>query len=370
MNNLIRGKYAVLAVLLAVVVLLLAVSLLGRSRTGRESDQVKVGFIITGSLDEGGWNSMNYEGVRAACEETGMKLIVKENVEEYTGKCPEAIRELVESGAEVIFLSSFHYAEECRELIEKYSDVHFFASSTSNIRLNNLSAYFPRMYQARYLSGIVAGAMTRTNVIGYVAAMDNSEVNRGINAFALGVQTVNPQAEVVVVRTDSWNNEGAECKAVEILTEKAGADVLSYHQNLPYVVEEADRRGIWSIAYHEDGTKYSDKCLTSVVCDWKQLYRELEKDYATGKTRSEDMLWLGIDRQVVGLSAYGQDVPEEVREMVESARSRLVAGRDVFSGEIRDNQGMVRCREGEMLSDKYLKDEMTWLIEGVRVYED
>lgn len=370
MSNLTKQKNFILLCVLVGVLTVLAVLLLGRTKTGREGEAIKAGFIMTGLIDEGGWNSMNYEGVKAACEETGMKLITREAIEEFSGKCPEAIEDLVEQGAKVIFLSSYHYTEEAKEVIEKNSDVYFFANTTAETNSENLSTYFPRMYQARYLSGIVAGATTQSNVIGYVAAMENCEVIRGINAFALGAQQANPDVQVVVIYTGDWSNEQAERDAVGKLVKECDADVIAYHQNLPFVVDEAQTLGAWSIAYHEDGTFLSEKCLTSVVCDWKQLYRELQKEYATGKTQAGNMLWLGIDRGVVGLASYGDDVSEQVREQVENAKEELISGKEIFSGTLVDNQGVLRCGEGEMLSDNYLRDEIMWLIKGVTVYEE
>lgn len=367
--NSVNKKRIVSLVVVFLTLGMILVLLLSSNLFRNNNNRIKIGYVMTGSASEGGWNGMNYEGIKGACEQSGVELIIIENIPEYTGECSKAVQELVEKDAEVIFLSSFNYADEIADVIRENPEIQFYASASGNVQEKNLSVYFPRMYQARYLSGMIAGATTKSNVIGYVAAMDNSEVNRGINAFTLGVLRANPNASVVVYFTGDWNNEAVEKEAADILVREEGADVLTYHQNLAYVVEEADKLGVWSISYHIDGTEMSDKCLTGVVCDWQCLYQEIIKDYLKGINTENNLVWLGIDRHVVDLSGYGKDVSEENIAMVEKAKVELIGGKEVFSDEIIDNAGNVRCNIGEMISDSYLMDEMTWFVRGVRIYE-
>lgn len=336
----------------------------------REKQQEKVGLILTGSVTEEGWNGMNYEGIRAACEEAGMELLVRDQIMEYTGQCTQAVSELLEEGAGIIFLTSYNYGDEAKELIDSHPEVVFYTDSAYAGEQTNIATYFPRMYQARYLAGLVAGASTKTGVIGYVAAMKNSEVIRGINAFTLGVLKANPDAQVVVGWTGSWNHAEQEKKTAQRLVEKAGADILTYHQNLPNVVEEAEKLGVSSIAYHLDGTKVSANCLTSVMCDWKKLYQEILKDYRSGKAAGGDFLWLGLDRQVTLLGSYGEQVSAQARELVEQETKKILDGRDIFSGELYDTEGQLRCAPGETIPDKTLMFDMDWFVKGVTFYEN
>ena len=204
---------------------------------------LKVGLIITGETSDSGWNGAHYNGVVSACEKLGTRVIVKENVEEGSGRCAEAIHELVDEGAQMIILSSYTYPSEVKEVIDSYPDIAFYAISSEYVA-DNLTSYFGRMYQARYLAGIVAGMQTESNSIGYVAAMPNSEVNRGINAFTLGVRSVNPDAVVHVSWTDSWDNSEKETEVANKLINDKAADVITYHQNQHYTAQAADETGV------------------------------------------------------------------------------------------------------------------------------
>jgi basic membrane protein A len=334
----------------------------------KENDRPVIGFVMTGSGDEDGWNSMNYNGIKSACDKLGCDIIVKDNVGEFNGECPRAVQELIEDGAGVIFLSSYGYADEVFDLIKKNPQVSFYANTAEN-KADNLSTYFIRMYQARYLSGILAGMKTQTGKIGYVAAMPNSEVKRGINAFALGVKRANPDAEVIVKWTDSWDDRETEMQAVRDLAANENIDLVTYHQNRANVIEAAEELGIESIGYHESPEGYSSKVLTSVICDWNITYENLIRDCIQGKGNNSQIYWLGIDDGVVQLSEYSSEVPENIRLAVDKATEEMLNGRAVFSGKICDNTGRILCSDGETISDQPLFENTDWLLDGVRVYE-
>ena len=171
------NKILIICTVLVLLLLTLLVTLIINS--GAKSDTVKIGFVLSGGMNEAGWNGKHYAGARIACEKLGAELIVKENVKEYTGDCNKAIEELADEGVGMIVLSSYNYSDEAKELVKNYPEIVFYVNS-SEYHDVNMTSYFARMYQARYLSGIVAGMKTKTNKVGYVAAMSNNEVNRGI----------------------------------------------------------------------------------------------------------------------------------------------------------------------------------------------
>ena len=242
-----KKRTALLGIFVLLVAILVAVLLfMGRSSSKKE----KIGFVMTGSIGEEGWNGMHYEGVSAACRNLGVELYVKENIIEFTGECGPAVEDLVKQGCKMIILSSYGYAEEVKDVIEKYPQISFYTNSFE-YHADNVTWYFSRMYQARYLAGIVAGMKTENNKVGYVAAMPVSEVNRGINAFTLGVRRVNPNAVVTVAWSNSWDNEEEERKQADKLIKDVGVDVITYHQNQTYVADEADKSGVYSIGYHQ-----------------------------------------------------------------------------------------------------------------------
>lgn len=330
---------------------------------------LKVGVILSGETDDMGWNGMHYQGVLDACDKLELKLLVKENIPEGTEDCAQAIRELVAEGAEMIILTSYAYPSEVREVIEQYPNIAFYGIS-SEYYADNMTSYFGRMYQARYLTGIIAGMKTENNIIGYVAAMPNDEVNRGINAFTLGVQRVNTQASVVVEWTNTWEDAEKEQTATRKLIQDENADVITYHQNQPYVAKLADEMGIYSIGYHENTEGLSEKYLTAAIWDWKQLYYEILREFTQGKANSVKRHWFTIDTGVVKLGEFSTEVDNTIVETVEQAKEQMRMGKDVFSGVIYDNHGKQRCAEEEIISDENLLENMDWYVAGVKLNEE
>ena len=351
----------------AVLLLAAIVVLVMYFSTSEDEDTIKIGYIMTGSTDEPGWNGMNYKGIETVCNNLGVELIVKENVLEGTGNCPVAVSELAEAGAEMIILSSFGYPGEVQSLIDKYPEISFYGIS-SQYYAENMSSYFGRMYQMRYLTGIIAGMITESDNIGYVAAMANDEVNRGINAFTLGVKRVNPEATVNVMWTDSWDDE-EKAKSVANTLISEGADVLAYHQNQPYVIEAADAAGVYSIGYNEVAEGFSDKYLTAAVWNWEYLYFDIIKGFMQGRANSRQHHWCGIETGAIELSEFSPLVTEEIRAEVEKAKKEILSGNDVFSGEIYDKDGIMRCGEDEFISDAALMDDFEWYVDGVVIHE-
>lgn len=357
-------------VLLAAGALILGVIVAIILVTGFEKkDEVKVGFIMTGNTQEQGWNRLHYEGILKACNELDVTLLVKEEIKENTGQCEQAIRELVEEEADMIILSSYGYAQEVLPVVEAYPEVAFYSESFDHTA-SNMKSYFARMYQARYLAGIVAGMQTKSDCIGYVAAMPNNEVNRGINAFTLGVRRVNPNAQVVVAWSNSWDDAAKEKEQAKKLIEEKQADVLAYHQNQPNVVDVAEEYGVASIGYHEAPPDVSDNFLTAAVFHWDFTYKEVLLDYIREKSDAVTSYWIGIEQDAVGLSEFSAQVSEETIAEVERAKKEMITGFDVFSGEIYDCDGALRCSDGETMSDEKLVKHMDWYVEGVEVYEN
>lgn len=335
----------------------------------KESTTEKIGVILSGSIEEEGWNGMHYLGFKNSCETLGVEMLVKDNVKEFSGQCENAIRELVEEGASMIVLSSYGYSKEVYEVVKEYPEIVFYGNS-SEYHDKNLTSYFVRMYQARYLAGIIAGMKTSSDCIGYVAAMENNEVNRGINAFTLGVRRVNPDAVVNVIWTGTWDNEEEETRAAKTLIEKVGVDVITYHQNQSYVVNEAERQGVYSIGYHVPLESASSKYLTTVVCNWEVLYREIIKQFLQGKGNTMANFWIGLEKDVIGLDKYSEEITDEIVTEVEAAKEEILQGKEVFSGVIYDNLGNRKCEEDEIIRDEILLEQFDWFVEGVNFYEE
>ena len=336
--------------------------------TGMDKQSKKIGFINIGYINEAGWSKAHYEGLKAACEEFGMTLMVREHVLENTGQCPVEVKELIDDLAGMIFMASYNYPIEAQDLIEANKKIEF-AANSSEVHARNMTSYFARMYQGRYLAGALAGMRTKTNVIGYVAAMANSEVCRGIDAFTLGVQRTNPKAKVVVKWTGDWRADEAEKEAAQKLVNVAKADVLTYHQDKATVCEVAEEMGVEYIAYNMVLDTKSERYLTSIICNWNVFYKKMLQLYLKGELNTVKNFWLGIKQDVVDLTDYSSAVTQEQRVVLGNLRQELLFEKQIFSGVIYDNAGNLRCGEGEAISENVLLEKINWLVRGVEILE-
>ena len=335
-----------------------------------DQPQPKAGIILLGGIHEEGWNAPQYRGIRKACNTMGIKLLFKENVN-TEGACTKAVQEMADNGAGMIFLASYSYSHEAQKFVREYPHIAF-GTNSAECHARNMTSYFVRMYQGRYLAGALAGMHTKSNVIGYVAAMKNSEVNRGINAFTLGVQQTNPNARVVVMWTGSWQNESKEAEEARRLITEAGADVLTYHQDEPAAADVAEKLGIDYIGYYEDLGKHewrSEHALTSVVCNWDRYYEDIIRRYLKGELNYVDKQWVGMEADFVELCDFSPAVTDEEKAKLIYLKERMLAGHFVFAGEIYDRQGQLRCRADESIRDDRLLQHMDWLVKGVEILE-
>ena len=362
-----RQLEILLALSACVVTAIIGVLMFGFDIENNQTKE-KIGFIILGDIHEAGWNASHYNGIKAACDEFNIELLVRDNVTENSGQCPAAIEELINEGAEMIFLASYSYSTEARELIEAYPNIAFATNSTKQYT-KNMTAYFVRMYQGRYLTGALAGMRTKTNVIGYVAAMPNPEVNRGINAFTLGMQRVNPNAKVVVMWTNSWQDEDVEAQHARRLVEEANADVLIYHQDEAAVADVAESLDVDFIGYNTKLEGYSEHCLTSQMCRWDLFYKDVIQKYLKGELNAIRNHWIGVERDVIIMSEYSSAVTPEMKKRLSQLQRELREGQMIFYNEIYDNRGQLRCADGEAVSDDVLLEKIDWLVRGVEVLD-
>lgn len=370
MNKALIFRRAHVYPLLIAIIMVFVFLLIILSESGEEEkSDLKVGFITPGSIEGMGWNHKNYEGIEEACKDKEVELVVRSNIGECTGECPAAVQYLVENGCRLIFLNSFNYASEVQDLIQAYQGISFYANYT-DYRLPNLSSYFCRVYQARYLAGILAGLTTKTGEIGYVAAFQNNEVLRGLNAFALGVRRINPTAKIIVNYSGAWESKDKEVMAVSQLVRNSNVDLITYHQNEPFVAQAAVSMGIDCIAYNGPIEIDDPHLLASVVSNWRFAYGDIIRMFYNGKANQDKTYWEGLDVGAVELDIQSDKVSEMVRRAVDEVRQEFYSGYDVFTGEIYDNKGVLRCRSDESLSDEVLFNEMDWYAKGVVVYED
>lgn len=337
-----------------------------REETDVTKNRTKVGVLLNGNHEDCSWSQSHYEAMEKTAEELNLEILYRENVPEDE-TCMAVMEELIGEGCEILICNSFQYGAWELQVAEKHPEIYFFhATGTETTR--NMSTYFGRIYQMRYLSGIVAGLQTETNQIGYVAAYPISEVNRGINAFTLGVRSVNPDAVVYVQWCNTWTDEEMTMDATEELLNAYDIDVLAMHSDAMAPLEVAEEKGVWSIGYNMDNSaKYPDTFLTAPVWKWECFYTPHILECLQGKFE-EDGYWEGVETGIVDLAPFTGHVKDGITEAVEAERERLQSGTyDVFYGPIWDSDGNLRVAEGETMSDKTLLNEFDWYVEGVVV---
>lgn len=326
-------------------------------------EATKVGVVLNGTTDDHSWSQSHYEGLEQTKKELNLDIIYEECVTVDT--IEDIIHRLVEEGCEIIIANSFEFGDCIGQMSKKYPEVYFF-HATGVGEGKNLTTYFGRMYQIRYLSGIVAGLQTQTNEIGYVAAFPISEVNRGINAFTLGVRSVNDSAKVYVSWTNSWNDDSAAEEATNKLLKNHNIDVLTIHTDSVIPLEIAEEKGIMSIGYNVDNSEnYPDTYLTAAVWDWENFYTPNILKCLQGKIEGNHY-WEGVETGIVSLAPFTDNVKSGTNEMVNREMEKLSSGTyDVFYGPIYDNCGKLRVSDGECITDSIMLNEFDWYVEGV-----
>ncbi|RMF83195.1 MAG: BMP family ABC transporter substrate-binding protein [Nitrospinota bacterium] len=291
---------------------------------GLAAEKMKVAFVYVSPVGDFGWTYAHDQGRKAL--ERELEYVETAYTESVAPPDAErVIRDYAQKGYQVIFTTSFGFMDPTLEVARDFPKI-VFEHCSGYKRAQNVGTYFGRMYQARYLSGLVAGKMTRSNILGYVAAHPIPEVIRGINAFTRGVREVNPRAVVKVVWTGSWYDPAKEKEAALSLIE-AGADVLAQHQDSPAVQEAAQEHRIYSVGYNTDMSRFApDAHLTAPVWNWAPFYLETVKRVKAGTWKSE-AYWKGLESGIVALAPYGKMVPPEVRALVEQRKEAIMAGR-------------------------------------------
>ncbi|MBS3782808.1 MAG: BMP family ABC transporter substrate-binding protein [Anaerolineae bacterium] len=325
---------------------------------------VRAAFVYIGPPGDLGWTYEHDRGRKMLEEALGDD--VETTYIEDVPEGPDAarvIRQYAQEGWDIIFTTSFGYMDPTLEVAEEFPDVLFEHCSGYKTR-ENMATYFGRIYQARYLSGIVAGEMTDSNIIGYVAAFPIPEVIRGINAFTLGVRSVNSDAEVRVVWTNTWYDPVVEREAAEALLDE-GADMIAQHQDTTEPQKAAAERDALSIGYDSDMRQFvGDTVLTSPQWNWGTYYVDTIQNVIDGTWESHQF-WGGLETGVVQLAEISPLVPEDVREQVDAERERITGTDwDVFCGPLNDQDGDEAVADGECMSDGDMLN-MEWFVEGV-----
>ncbi len=326
------------------------------------AEELKVGFIYVSPVGDAGWSYAHDEARKVVEAMPGVTTSFVESVPEGPD-AERVITNMARKGFGLIFTTSFGYMDPTIKVAKQFPDTIFMHCSGFKTA-ENVGNYFGRMYQPRYLSGMVAGAMTESDILGYVAAFPIPEVIRGINAFTLGAQAMNPDVEVRVVWTKTWYDPATEKEAAKSLL-NVGADVIAQHQDSPGPQEAAEEAGAYSVGYNTDMSAFApDAHLTAPIWNWRVLYEDVVKQVQAGTWQSES-LWWGMSEGVVDLAPFGPMVSAELQSKVEAAKALMIKRElHVFDGPLKNQAGEVVVPEGESMEDEALLG-MTWFVQGV-----
>ena len=328
------------------------------------AEKTKVGFIYVGPIGDFGYTHRHDVGRRELQEAMGDK--VETGYVESVKEGPDAervIRQMAADGYKLIFTTSFGFMNPTLKVAKQFPNVKF-EHATGYKRADNVATYSARFYEGRYVVGKIAGKMTKTNVIGYVASFPIPEVIRGIDAATLAARSVNPNVVVKVVWVNSWYDPGKEGDAAKALIDQ-GADVILQHTDSPAPLQVAESRGVWAVGQASDMAKFAPKAqLTAIVDEWGGYYIDRTKALLDGTWKSEDT-WGGFKAGMVQLAPYNKAIPADVVKLAEDTRKGIEDGTiKPFAGPFNKQDGSVGAAAGTSLDDGTLLG-MNWYVEGV-----
>jgi simple sugar transport system substrate-binding protein len=325
---------------------------------------VKVGFVYVGPVGDAGWTYQHDLARKQLEKDLKGKVVTQfvENVPEGADS-ERVIREMAKGGCKVVFTTSFGYMNPTLAVAKAYPGT-VFMHATGYKMAANVGIYNGRFYEGRYLNGVMAGKLTKSNVAGIVAAFPIPEVVMGINAFTRGMRSVNPNAKVKVIWTNSWFDPGKEREAALTLITQ-GADMLTHDTDSTAVIQAAEEKGVGVFCYNSDEVKYGPHAqLTGTVHQWGDFYVKIVKDVMANTWKPENM-WGGFNKGLITLAPFGPGVPKDLQKQILKLRDQISAGKlHPFTGPITDQDGKERVPAGKTISDEDL-EKMDYFVPGV-----
>jgi simple sugar transport system substrate-binding protein len=327
------------------------------------ADKLKVGFIYIGPPGDHGWTYQHDQGRLAVEAKLGDKVetVFVENVPEGPD-AERTITRLARQGAGLIYTTSFGYMDPTLKVAKKFPDVKF-EHATGYKRADNVATYSSRFYEGRYVIGQIAAKMSKSGTAGYIASFPIPEVVRGINAFLLGAQTVNPDFKLKVVWVNSWFDPGKEADAAKVLISQ-GADIITQHTDSTAAVQVAEEQGVYAFGQASDMAAFGPKSvLTSIIDDWAPYYIARTEAALNGTWESTDTFG-GMDSGMVGMGAFN-NMPADVKAMAEATTAAITSGElHPFAGPVYKQDGSLAAAAGETVALGDLLG-MNWYVQGV-----
>lgn len=336
------------------------------------ADSMKVGFVYLTNPGDHGWTYAHELGRQQVVAHFGDK--VETTFVENVPEGPDAtrvIRELAKQGNQMIFTTSFGYMDPTLKVSKEFPEIKF-DHITGYKRSTNMATGNIRFYEGRYVQGVVAGLMTKSNKIGYLGAFPIPEVIQGINAFAKGLRSVNADAEISVVWVNNWYDPVKEADAAKVLIAE-GADILAQHTDSPAMLQTAEKAGVLGFGQSSDMHDFAPNAqLFASVNNWgpyyiSQIEAAMDNSWSTGEGPDHwaGNTWKGIGDDFLVLTEF-KNMPADVAAAATAARDGIADGSLViFQGPMKDNQGNVILKDGEALDDGGLW-AMNYYLEGVQ----
>ncbi len=326
--------------------------------------QLKIAFAYVGPVGDGGWTWAHEQGRKALELEFGDKIITT-----FVEKVPESadaervFRDMSETGNSLIFGTTFGYMEPMLKVASKYKNIKF-EHATGYKLADNLRTYDARTYEGAYLAGIVAGHMTKTNILGFVASIPIPETIRNINSFTLGAQSVNPKITTKVVWVNEWFNPPKEAEAATILI-NSGADILLQNTDSAAVLQTAEKMNVRAFGWDSDMSAYARSAhLGSSVINWGPYYIKATRDVLEGKWSSGSSWW-GSKEGAIDLVSLSSDIPIETKQIISRVKSSLRNGSfSIWKGPIFTQDGRSILASNTVADDKFLGGIMFY-VKGV-----
>lgn len=331
--------------------------------SAQAADPLKIGFIYVGPVGDFGWSYQHDQGRQAIEAALGDQVETSFLESVLEGADAErAIERLARSGHELIFTTSFGYMDPTLKAAEKFPAVKF-EHATGYKRAENVSTYSSRFYEGRYVIGQMAAKMSETGTAGYIASFPIPEVVRGINAFLLGAQSINPDFSLKVVWVNSWFDPGKEADAAKSLIDQ-GVDILTQHTDSTAPMQVAAERGIKAFGQASDMIAFGPETqMTSIIDNWNDYYIERAQAAIDGTWVSTDT-WGGMDVELVHMAPIS-NVPDDVKAMAEDTMASIKSGSfHPFTGPITKQDGTAWLAEGEIADDGTLLG-MNFYVAGV-----
>ncbi|MGQ0569622.1 MAG: BMP family ABC transporter substrate-binding protein [Armatimonadota bacterium] len=324
----------------------------------------KVAFIYVGPVGDAGWTFQHDQARKYLAQTLGAETKFVENVPQ-TAEVARVLEQFYQQGYKIIFATAFGYQNFAVDVAKKHPDLHIIGIGPAVVGLPpNMKLIYGRVWDGRYLTGIVAGKMTKTNTVGFVAAHPITTVVAGVNAFALGVWSVNRNAKVKVVWTNTWYDPPKEKSAAKALLD-AGADVVGQHQDTPSALQAAGEAKKYGVGSESNMQGFAPEAyLTGTIWDWREVDAAIVRGILNKQFKSEDY-YGGLTDKMVSLGPMSAKVPSDVVALVEQRKQGIMDGSfRVFKGPLADQSGKARVPAGKVMTLKEILG-FNWLLKGI-----